>query len=55
MALERTIRFGKTKKGLINKNAGRQREAMPFLPNVAGTRFVRDAQKSGIVPKRIPR
>lgn len=55
MALERTIRFGKTKKGSIHPNAGRLRQAMPFVRNEPGFRFIRDEQKSGIASKRVPR
>lgn len=29
------------------------RQAVPFLPNVKGTRFVRDASKPGIASKRV--
>jgi hypothetical protein len=54
MALTRTLRFGFGKRR-INKRAGLPREAMPFIRNSPGYRFVRDEGKTGIVAKRIPR
>lgn len=55
MALTRTVIFGFRKRGPINRNAGRERRAMPFIRNERGFRFVRDRTKPGIESKRIPR
>lgn len=48
---EGTVRGHGRKRGTVRG----PRKAMPWLPNVAGTRFVRDASKPGCEPKRITR
>lgn len=48
---EGTIRKHGSKRGTVRG----PRDAMPWLPNVAGYRYVRDASKPGCEPKCIRR
>lgn len=54
MALARTLGFGVGKRRK-NPNAGLARPPAPYLPNVAGHRYVRDEGRKGIVAKLVRR